>query len=256
MAQPIRCFEGSARPQERFWTFRDAASPAEEPELELYGVISEYSWWGDEVTPQMFRDDLQKYGRGGPVTVRINSVGGELVAASVMRAALIDYKGRVTVRIDGLAASAATLVALAGDVIRIQDSGFFMIHDPSVNFFLQSVNIDEMTKLLDELKRIKSSLVDIYAEKTGLSKPRLEKLLSNETWLTAREAVDMGFADEVITGSKKEKKPDQEPQNRAFTNVLRTYANVPAGLINQPVNDLTESVEIARLRAEAQILMG
>src|SRR3990172_9151167 len=121
--EPIRCFEGSAQPHEAFWRVRDAFETENgEAEVELYGVISEYSWFDDDVTPKMFKEDLARIGAGGPITIRINSCGGDVIAASVMRTIIKEYPGQVTVKIDGIAASAAVVVALAGDRILIQDT--------------------------------------------------------------------------------------------------------------------------------------
>ncbi len=132
---PIRCFEGNAQPHEPFWRVIDAVDDAE-PEIELYGYISEYSWWEDDITPKKFKDDLYRAGGEGPITIRLNSYGGDVIAASLINTIIRDYPGFVTVQIDGVAASAATVVAIAGDLVKIQETGYFMVHDPSVIFFL------------------------------------------------------------------------------------------------------------------------
>jgi ATP-dependent Clp protease protease subunit len=152
--QPIRCFDGNAQPYQPFWTFRNAAeTESGETELELYGPISEFLWFGDEVTPRMFKDQLYSTGKGAAVTVRLNSPGGDLIAASVMSAILKDYPGKVTVKVDGLAASAAVMVALAGDRVLIQPSAYMMIHDPAVGI-MGYFKVDDLKGLIDELKSI------------------------------------------------------------------------------------------------------
>lgn len=222
--KPMRVIEGSAKPFERFWALRNAEeSESGEPEIEFYGYISEYSWWGDEVTPAMFKQDLNDLGKGGPVTVRINSGGGEVFAASVIRSIIMDYPGRVTTRIDGLCASAATYVAMAGDLVKMQDSAFFMIHDPSGYAW---GTIDEIKVFLDELKTVKNGIVETYQNKTGLDPEKLSKMMSAETWMTAQEARELGFVDEVITGTTKLK-----TANRAYLNCLQNYENVPDALL-------------------------
>jgi len=224
MKSPFRVIEGSAKPFERFWALRNAEeSESGEPEIEFYGYISEYSWWGDEVTPAMFKQDLNDLGKGGPVTVRINSGGGEVFAASAIRAMIMDYPGRVTTRIDGLCASAATYVAMAGDVVKMQDSAFFMIHDPSV---IAWGDIEGLKTLLAELKTIKDGIVQTYQGKTGLDAEKLSKMMTAETWLSALEARELGFVDEVITGATKIK-----TTNRAYLNCLQNYEHVPAALL-------------------------
>lgn len=237
--EPIRCFDGSAKPHEPFWRMVDAAeSESGEPEIELYGVISEYSWWEDEVTPKKFRDDLYRLGGGGPVTVRINSPGGDVVAASVMRSILTDYPGRVTTRVDGLAASAAVAVATAGETVRIMDSAYMMIHDPAVIVFLAQLDIETLKGLAKDLQSIKRGLVDTYASRTGLTPEKISKMMQDETWMSAQEAVDYGFATEVISGGNK---PAQALVNRAYVNILQSYANTPVDLLpEQPAEEEQE----------------
>jgi len=220
---PIRCFEGTAKPYEPFWRVRDAAeSDSGEPEIEFYGHISEYSWWGDEITPAKFKADLMSIGRGGPVTVRIHSGGGEVWAASAIRAMLVDYPGRVTTRIDGLCASAATYIALAGDRILMQDTAFFMIHDPACMLY---GTVEDLKETIEFLKVIKQGIVEAYQGKTGMEAEKLAKLMTDETWLTAQDAKKMGFVDEVVGGPVKNL--NSVLQNAAFLNCLNEYSNVP-----------------------------
>lgn len=241
---PIRCFEGSAKPHEPFWRFLDAGESADgeepEPEMELYGFISEFSWFDDDITPAIFKNDLYAHGAGGPLTIRMNSYGGDVIAASRMRAIIQDYPGRVTVRIDGIAASAATVVATAGDVVKIQDTAYYMIHDPMVMFFLASLNIEDLGRLLREMKSVKDGIVNAYEHKTGLSRGRLASMMTNETWMSAQEAVDLGFADQVISEASPTKKKTTIDQmhNAAMVNALHNYVNVPVALLDQraPVN--------------------
>jgi len=269
--QPIRCFEGVTKPHEPFWRWSNATEQGAagktgvtaEPELEFYGYISEYSWFDDDITPKKFKTDLYRFGNGGPITIRMNSGGGDMIAASVIRSTLIDYPGRKTVRIDGLAASAATVVALAGNVIQMQDTSFFMIHDPMAMFFLAALNIEEMSRLLEELKSAKGGLVDVYEARTGISRDRLAKMMVNETWMNAREAVDLGFADEVIAV------PQPNPPagaaanaavaNTAMVNAIKNFRNVPAALaalarVGDAPQPVQNNQQAAKLRAESQLL--
>lgn len=227
---PIRCFEGNAKPHESFWKFRDAAETGGDAELEFYGVISEYSWFEDDITPKKFKDDLYKAGNGGPVTLKINSPGGDVIAASVIRSIMSEYPGEITTRIDGIAASAAVIVAMAGKNIRIMDSAYMMIHDPAVVIFLASLDIETLGKLRDDLKSIKQGIVQTYAGKTGLPEEKLSKMMADETWMSAQEAVRFGFADEVISGGQKS---TNQFSNLAFVNALQTYVNVPQALLQR-----------------------
>ena len=246
MTQPLRVIEGTAKPHEPFWTFRDAAEgDSGEVELEFNGPISEYSWWGDEITPKMFKDDLYKKGCGNAVTMLVNSPGGEVIAASVIRSILQEYPGQVTADIYGLAASAATIVVTGADHIRMRESALFMIHDPSG---IAWGNIDEIKQFLDTLKTVKDMIVATYETKTKLDPKKLGNMMSAETWMTAREACDLGFVDEVVTGSIK-KAPCMTNQV-GFANCFAQYRHVPAALFqeSQPVND--PAVELEQANAE------
>jgi len=253
--KPLRVFEGTANPYEPFWRFRNSTeTESGEPELEFYGYISEFSWWEDDITPKLFKDDLYKNGMGGPITIRMNSGGGEVFAASVIKSIIVEYPGRVTVRIDGLAASAATIVAMGGDVIKMQDSAYFMIHDPSA---VAWGTIDEFKRVLKLLETIKEGIIDGYLGKTHLGPEKLAKMMTDETWMTAQEAYGYGFIDEVIVTSDKK----MNFKNLAVMNALRHYQNVPDDLKSmlqaqdepdQPVT--TIAPEVLRLRDEAKIL--
>lgn len=258
MDKPIRCFDGNARPFEPFWSFRNAdQSESGETEIEFYGPISEFSWWGDEVTPKMFKDQLYVNGKNGPVTVRLNSPGGDLIAASVISATMRDYPGKVTVKVDGMAASAAVMVALAGDRIMIQASAYMMIHDPMVGI-MGYFGVEELKSLIDELKVIKNGIVEGYMAKTKIEAEKLSKLMNDETWMTASEAVAYGFADEVITAASK-------AANKVnYANVLQSrYVNVPLALLPvedpalrnmQPIAGETER-KAQRLAAQAKLFL-
>jgi ATP-dependent Clp protease protease subunit len=254
---PIRCFEGTAKPYEPFWRVRDAAeSDSGEPEIEFYGYISEYSWWGDEITPAKFKADLLNIGRGGPVTVRIHSGGGEVWAASAIRAMLVDYPGRVTTRIDGLCASAATYIAMAGDRILMQDTAFFMIHDPACMLY---GTVEDLKETIEFLKVIKQGIVESYQGKTGIDAEKLAKMMTDETWMTAQDAKNLGFVDEVVGGPVKNL--NSVLQNAAFLNCLNGYSNVPEQVKgafiteNLPATpDSSEPVVDDEIQREARIL--
>jgi len=245
---PIRCFQGNAQPHEPFWTVINAVD-GQDPELQFNGVISEFSWMGNEVLPEKFKNDLYDLGKGGPITVRLNSPGGDVIAASRIRAIMTDYPGHITVRIDGVAASAAVEVAMAGKTIKIMDSAYMMIHDPSVVVMMANLDIQTLKRLADQLSSIKTGIVNIYSEKTGLSENRINKMMADTTWMSAQEAVTYGFANEVIQGGQK-----TTAQNMAFVNVLQSYENVPPGLLNlsseesQPVVDVERERQLERLR--------
>lgn len=175
--------------------------------LRLEGPIDEESFLGDEITPQMFRDELNA--GEGDVTVWINSPGGNVFAAAEIYTMLKDYKGSITVKIDAIAASAASVVAMAGDTVQMSPVAMLMIHDPST---VAMGNTKDMEKAIEVLNEVKESIINAYASKSGLSHARIANLMSNETWMNAKKAVELGFADEILF-SKKEDEPDSDPVN-------------------------------------------
>ena len=175
--------------------------------LRLEGPIDEESFWGDEITPQMFRDELNA--GEGDVTVWSNSPGGNVFAAAEIYTMLKDYKGSITVKIDAIAASAASVVAMAGDTVQMSPVAMLMIHDPST---VAMGNTKDMEKAIEVLNEVKESIINAYASKSGLSHARIANLMSNETWMNAKKAVELGFADEILF-SKKEDEPDSDPAN-------------------------------------------
>ena len=173
--------------------------------LRLEGPIDEESFWGDEITPQMFRDELNA--GEGDVTVWINSPGGNVFAAAEIYTMLKDYKGSITVKIDAIAASAASVVAMAGDVVQMSPVAMLMIHDPST---IAMGNTKDMEKAIEVLTEVKESIINAYAAKSGLSHARIANLMSNETWMNAKKAVELGFADEILF-AKKDDEPNSDP---------------------------------------------
>ncbi|MBA4375828.1 MAG: peptidase S14 [Anaerolinea sp.] len=239
----IRCFEGTAQPHERFWRVIDAAeSQSGEAEIDFDGVISEYSWYDDDITPKMFKDDLYAIGKGGPVTIKVNSGGGDVIAASKIRSILADYKGRVTMKVVGLAASAAVVIVLAGDRIYIQDTAYMMIHDPAFAVFMAYLDISTLKSWLAELETIKQGIQDTYVSKTGISAEKINRMMSETTWLTANEAVKLGFADEVLSAGRDAQGSESVSAAQANASVLKNYMNVPAALLNQQASEPVQKI--------------
>ena len=177
--------------------------------LRLEGPIDSESFWGTEITPQMFRDDL--YAEEGDITLWINSPGGNVFAAAEIYTMLRDYPGSVTVRIASIAASAASVVAMAGDLVQISPTGMLMVHDPAT---IAMGNARDMEKAISTLNEVKESIINAYAFKTGLTRNRISKLMSEETWLNAKKAVELGFADEMLFENLPKKAPaEDEPDD-------------------------------------------
>lgn len=189
------------KPQtKKFWKWTNQADGenADERVLELYGTIAEESWFDDDVTPQMFRDEL--FAGSGPVTVWINSPGGDCVAASQIYSMLMDYKDDVTVKIDGIAASAASVIAMAGTTVLMAPTALMMIHNPMTVAFGDH---EDMQKAIEMLGEVKESIINAYEIKTSLSRAKLSHLMDAETWMNANKAIELGFADDLLTDEKK-----------------------------------------------------
>ena len=161
--------------------------------LFLNGTIAEDSWFDDDVTPQMFKEELMD--GNGNITVWINSPGGDCVAAAQIYNMLREYESKVTVKIDGIAASAASVIAMAGDTVLMSPVSMMMIHNPMTIAFGDS---GEMQRAIDMLSSVKDSIINAYELKTGLSRTKLAHLMDAETWMDAGKAVELGFADEII----------------------------------------------------------
>lgn len=179
--------------------------------LFLNGEISDETWYGDEVTPQLFKDELNA--DSGDITVWINSPGGDVFAAAQIYNMLRDYKGHVTVKIDGLAASAASVIAVAGDTVLVSPVAMMMIHNPAT---IAMGNTKDMEAAIAMLNEVKESILNAYVDKTGLSRNKLSKMMDDETWFNAKKAVELGFADKVLFAAEEKKKPeeDQDPDEK------------------------------------------
>jgi ATP-dependent Clp protease protease subunit len=179
-----------------------------ETELIFNGPISEESWFGDEITPALFRDELAKI--SGNLTVWLNSPGGDCLAASQIYTMLRNHKGKVTVKIDGIAASAASVVAMAGDETLISPTGYLIVHNPAT---IAMGNRADMEKAIDLLDEIKEGIINAYEEKSGLSRAKIAHMMDEETWLNAKKALNLGFVDGILFAKNEpQKKPESEPE--------------------------------------------
>lgn len=161
--------------------------------LFLNGPISDESWFGDEVTPKLFKDELAA--GDGPISVWINSPGGDVFAAAQIYNMLMDYPNDVTVMIDGLAASAASVIAMAGTEVQMSPVAMMMIHNPATVAIGDSEEMKKAVKMLDE---VKESIMNAYEIKTGLSRDKISKMMDAESWFNANKAVELGFADKIM----------------------------------------------------------
>ena len=183
----------------KFWNWKSrkirdqAGEEVSERVLFLNGTIAEESWFDDDVTPALFREELNA--GTGNITVWINSPGGDCVAAAQIYNMLMDYKGDVTVKIDGIAASAASVIAMAGTKVLMSPVSMMMIHNPATIAFGDTA---EMQKAIEMLASVKDSIMNAYEIKTGMSRTKISHLMDAETWMDAHKAVELGFADDIL----------------------------------------------------------
>jgi len=177
---------------DRFWNWARDEDTGQRT-LYLDGVIAEESWFDDDITPAAFKADL--FAGEGDITIWLNSPGGDCVAASQIYCMLMDYPGNVTVKIDGIAASAASVIAMAGTEVLMSPTSLMMIHNPLTVVIGDS---EEMQKAIAMLSEVKESIINAYEIKTDLSRAKISHLMDAETWLNANKAIELGFADGIL----------------------------------------------------------
>ena len=243
----------------KFWKWKNQTekSPTERI-LTLNGTIAEESWFDDDITPQLFKDELNS--GTGDITVWINSPGGDCVAAAQIYNMLMDYKGNVTVKIDGIAASAASVIAMAGNTVLMSPVSTMMIHNPAT---VAMGDHNEMQKAIEMLNEVKESIINAYEIKTGLSRAKLSHLMDSETWMNANKAVELGFADGIISRNAFPEKEDDEDEDEeekkksTDNSVLFSRKAINTALINKiekhysnrkgtPVSDIRERLNFIK----------
>ena len=201
MAKPHRIVNQTAtKPpkvkSEPFWKFKNLAEDDEKAELLLYGDIAERSWWDDTATPKKFADDLAALGSVKEITVYINSGGGDVFAAQAIGNMLERNSATVIAHIDGLCASAATIVACHADKVVAAADASYMVHPPSMGV-CDYLTAEDMRNCLKALDTIRGNIVTLYAKKTGRSEDECETWMDETNWWTAAQAKENGFVDEV-----------------------------------------------------------
>lgn len=238
----------------KFWNFTEEG---EVRTLHLCGAIADESWFDDDVTPKAFRSELEA-GKGD-IVVWINSPGGDCVAAAQIYNMLMDYPGNVTVKIDGIAASAASVIAMAGTKVLMSPTALMMIHNPLT---VAIGDTAEMQKAIDMLSEVKESIINAYEIKTGLSRAKLSHLMDAETWMNAKKAMELGFADELLFKNEEEPTGVENSftfSRRAVTNSLLSKVsrkatpkqtaeptNQPAQPAGTPIADLEKRLNLIK----------
>jgi len=162
--------------------------------LYLNGAIADEAWgFGDEITPQAFKSELLS--GAGNITVWINSPGGDVFAAAQIYTMLKEYSGRVTVKIDGMAASAASVVAMAGDEVLMSPVSYMLIHNPATIAIGDGAEMLRTKAMLDE---IKEGIINAYESKSKMTRAQISQLMDAESCFNAKKAVELGFADGVL----------------------------------------------------------
>lgn len=178
----------------RFWNW---SGPQNQRVLTINGTIAEDSWVDDEVTPQVFQDELNQ-GKG-PIDIWLNSPGGDCVAASRIYTMLMNYPDDVNVKIDGIAASAASVIAMAGTKVSMAPTAMIMIHNPLTIVGGQKEDLDQAVQMLTETKE---SIINAYELKTNLPREKISSMMDDETWMNVNKAIELGFADNMLGQDK------------------------------------------------------
>ena len=208
----------------KFWKFK--ALDDNTGELTLYGEIANETWWGDEITPKEFKADLDALGDINTLNIYINSPGGDVFAGQAIHSMLKRHKAHKNVYIDGLAASIASVVVMAGDTIFMPKNAMMMIHNP---WTWGIGNAAEFRKLAEDLDKIRESLIAAYEGRSALTRDEIIEIMDSETWLTADECLEYGFCDVV----------EKEKQMAASIDktLLMRYKNTPRELLVKPKPD-------------------
>ena len=182
--------------QLKFWNMmkNDEEKSAE---LILYGSIGSDEYW-DDISDKAFKQDIENLGDVENITLHINSPGGSVFSAVAIANTLKNHKAKITANIDGLAASAATIITSACDTVRMPKNALFMVHNP-ITFAYG--NNQDMQKTLEMLNKVKNSIIETYLNKAKTDKETLSELMDNETWMSAEEAKEYGFVDEILDES-------------------------------------------------------
>jgi ATP-dependent Clp protease protease subunit len=236
----------------KFWNWARDADETGGRVLYFDGEISDETWWGDEVTPRLFKDEL--FSGQGDITIWLNSPGGDCVAASQIYAMLMDYKGDVTVKVDGIAASAASVVAMAGTQVLMAPTALMMIHNPLTVAIGDS---EEMQKAIDMLAEVKESIINAYQIKSAQSRAKISHWMDAETWMNANKAIELGFADGILEDEKRRKSDDLTFafSRRAATNSLFDKVNPKAQTKQEQKPEQPQGISIESLQKRLNLII-
>lgn len=217
------------------------------PELVLEGEIASETWWGDEVTPKLFKDELNKY-KGKDISVWINSPGGDVIAGSQIYTMLKEHTGKVNVKIDGLAASSASFIAMAGDTIQMSPTAMMMIHLPSTCDWGDK---KDFQKTIARLEEVEAAIINAYELKTKLPRDELAKMMEDEMWMNAYRAKELGFIDEVLYTDTEEKNQTGFDFSKKKVNACMQNS---ISQIQNKMKKVQDEIELEKLKIEIDLL--
>lgn len=189
-------------------------------QIDIFGDIVSEKWFDEETSATSFRDALKELGDVSTINLSINSGGGSVFDGIAIYNMLKSHKATVNVYVEGLAASIASVIAMAGDTITMRSGSMMMVHMP---WTLSQGNAEEMRKTADTLEKTGDSIVDIYSERTGIPSDDIRNIMNDETWLSAEEAVEQGWATKL---DKKEAVMNSVPKE-----ILGRFSNVPKNVL-------------------------
>lgn len=230
----------------KFWKWNDSAVKI--PELILEGEIASETWWGDEVTPKLFKDELNKF-KGQDITVWINSPGGDVIAGSQIYTMLKEHQGKVSVKIDGLAASSASFIAMAGDTIEMSPTAMMMIHLPST---IDWGDKKDFQKTIARLEEVEAAIINAYELKTKLPRDEIAKMMEDEMWMNAYRAKELGFVDNVLYTADEEGN-QQVPFDFSKKKVNNCIQN-SVKQIQEKMKKMQNDVDLEKLKIEIDLL--
>lgn len=178
----------------RFWNWKQNG---DQRQLAISGVIAPDSWVHDDVSPQVFQDELNE--SQDTIDLWLNSPGGDCTAASQFYTMLMNYPNEVNVKISGIAASAASVIAMAGTTVSMAPAAMLMIHNPLTIVGGQERDLDHAAQMLAETKE---SIINAYELKTNLPREKISTMMDNETWMNVNKAIELGFADAMLGDNK------------------------------------------------------
>ncbi len=212
-------------------------------QIDIFGDIVSEKWFDEETSATSFRDALKELGDVSTINLSINSGGGSVFDGIAIYNMLKSHKATVNVYVEGLAASIASVIAMAGDTITMRSGSMMMVHMP---WTLSQGNAEEMRKTADTLEKTGDSIVDIYSERTGIPSDDIRNIMNEETWLSAEEAVEQGWATKL---DQKEAVMNSVPKE-----ILGRFSNVPKNVLARVEKKTLSQYRLDLIEREKQTL--